>query len=291
MRKRKRDLLKSLRRRGYEDIIRKRGYEALPKRVSRERYIVMTQRSFCCMGCNTWPRWYPKNWKRKGKLLSDIRREARRITAEALANLDHGDAAQDAPGRRFFSLPSLPTLTSFPRPHVLPAASRLALLVAAVAGLLAVGNTALAHNATVPNSTEASDCDFIVTTVSQNDYENCNDKESFLADDKNKRSSLFINYHRERWPSLTPDNLWDALKDYYRNNCRPWAGERKTKLQNIVGPVCKRGLRKVKGPDGCEAQGKKVRILYHQHRGEKHSDFHTSSHDHWKDVHVSVDCQ
>ena len=120
MGKGKRNFHKSLTKRGYENLIRKRGYEELPKRVSRQRYIMMTEHGLCCIGCIKMGRWCPKNWKRKGKLLSDIRREARRITAEALANLDHGDAAPESRGRRFFSLPSLPTLTGFPRPHVLP---------------------------------------------------------------------------------------------------------------------------------------------------------------------------
>ena len=51
----------------------------------------------------------------------------------------------------------------------------LALLVAAVAGLLAVGNTALAHDATVPRSTEVSDCDEAITTLSRSQYLVCDD--------------------------------------------------------------------------------------------------------------------
>ena len=116
----------------------------------------------------------------------------------------------------------------------------LALLVAAVAGLLAVGNTALAHDATVPRSTEVSDCDEAITTLSRSQYLVCDDLESFFADETNK--SRYMRHLIDcpttpAYPTVEKlrgkeiDRLWGNAKDWTLNKCRPWANRLRNKLK------------------------------------------------------------
>ncbi len=182
----------------------------------------------------------------------------------------------------------------------------LALLAVAVAGLLAVGHTALAHDVTVQNATEISDCDEAIATVNQSDYLICDGLKSFYADDRNKsrfrRETLdcdsthgYLSQRQRRKEGL--DRLWNDNKRWVANECRTWAAKRKNALAKNIkyGVWCKDTVRKAESlADGCEAQGEKVQILYHQHREQTmcYSDagmsFATDTH--WHDVHFGVAC-
>ena len=184
-----------------------------------------------------------------------------------------------------------------------------ALLVAAVAGLLAVGHTALAHESTphVQDSKTVQDCGFIVTEVSRSDYLICDDMEGFFADDTNKSK---FRHDILNCPTITDntgkrptaedlrgdgiDSWWNDAKGWMFNTCRPAVAERRKHLEDSVGALCRSALRKAKSPtDGCEAQGKKVRILYHQHREQIPCDWVIIevADTIWTDIHVSVDCE
>lgn len=177
----------------------------------------------------------------------------------------------------------------------------LAFLVAA--GLLALGHTALAHEATIPNSTEIFDCDYAITTVSRSDYLICDDLEGFYADETNKsrfrRQVLdcpqlnWGDWGEDELRGKVLDELWNKHKASVFNTCRPWAAKRRDRLENTEGEggaLCEDMVRKAKSPDGgCKAQGKKVRILYHQHR--KQNQCIANNAPIWDEVHFSVDCQ
>ena len=180
---------------------------------------------------------------------------------------------------------------------------RLFLMAFAVAGLIAPWNYAPAHDADPTNSTEIYDCDYAITTVSRSDYLICDDLEGYFADEGNKSR---LRSHILNCPTIeggTPtaeslrgdgiDGWWDYAKEFTLNKCRPWAAKRRTELEKDVGAQCKEEVRRAKAPDGCEAQDKEVRILYHQHReqtpcGEIES---TVSDTWWSVVHTTVDCQ
>ena len=70
------------------------------------------------------------------------------------------------------------------------------------------------------------------------------------------------------------------------NSCEDNAHSRKRQLENGVGAFCETKVRELKGK-GCE----KTRILYHQHRGNKHEAESGFEHDHWVKVHASVVCK
>ena len=132
-----------------------------------------------------------------------------------------------------------------------------------IACLLLLGHSVLAHDATPGNSTEVYDCNYAVVTVSRSDFTDCES-----------------NHNHE-----------DA--------CFDWAHKRKASLQSQVGDLCENEVRTLNGPGGCKDQGKRTRILYHQHRGLQCTaaegctgrDGRAPAHDHWEFVHVTVDCR
>ncbi len=136
------------------------------------------------------------------------------------------------------------------------------LQLALVACPLLLGHSVLAHDAVPGNSTEVNDCDYAVATVSRSDFIDCESNHNHAA------------------------------------ACFDWAHERKAKLQSQVGEPCENEVRTLKGPGGCKDQGKKIRILYHQHRGLECTasegcdgkDGNPPPHDHWEFVHLTVDC-
>ena len=133
---------------------------------------------------------------------------------------------------------------------------------ALIACLLTLGHSALAHDAIQGNSTEVSDCDAAVVMVSRSDFAHC--ESSHNQDD----------------------------------TCLAWARDRKATLQSQVGELCTKEVRTLKGPGGCKDQGKKLRILYHQHKGLPCTaaagcdgrDGRPAPHDHTEFVHVTADC-
>lgn len=169
------------------------------------------------------------------------------------------------------------------------------LMAFAVAGLIAPWNYAPAHDAVPANSTEILDCDYAVTVVSRSDYQICDDMDGYFADEGNKSAfkARMINCDPS-WEMVLQgeslDRLWGS-----RSKCRPWAAKRRTRLEKDVGAQCKEEVRRAKAPNGCEAQGKKVRILYHQHRKEiecKTEMFMAMVADTlWEKVHADVSCQ
>lgn len=163
------------------------------------------------------------------------------------------------------------------------------LLVAAVASLLAVGHSALAHDATehIGNSHTVPDCDHIVTVVSRSDYLICDDRLSYFANEDNA-DDFARGLGGDKNMRLTAFRM--AAADFKENDtkCRDHAAKRRTKLENGVGAFCKSEVRRLKAPGGCKDQGKEIRILYHQHR--KKCDNCKPSYEYWDDVHATVDC-
>lgn len=121
----------------------------------------------------------------------------------------------------------------------------------------------LAHDADPGNSGGTYDCGSIVTTVSASDFIDCS---------SNHRNS---------------------------DDCLKWAHERKAKLANGVGAFCEREVREFKRVGRCDGDGGRLVILYHQHRGDECTVQHGCTgrdgkappHDHWVDVHASVQCE